>query len=128
MKRLKKSIVLYDVACPLCLKTKKWVSLLDRENRLLWLSLQKLTEYTSLPAEKEAQIREQLHLYDPSRNEHVGYDAITYICKESPLLRFAGKLMEFRAARAVGVPAYRFIANNRYRVGIHDCKDGSCSI
>ncbi|SIS44071.1 thiol-disulfide oxidoreductase DCC family protein [Salimicrobium flavidum] len=125
---MKKSIVLYDAECPLCINTKKWVTLFDWNNRLIWLSLQRLTEYTSLSLQKEREIREQLHLYDPLRKEHVGYDAVTYICEECPMLYGIGKILAIPEVRTLGLPVYRFIADNRYRVGVHDCKDGSCSI
>ncbi|SDJ63587.1 thiol-disulfide oxidoreductase DCC family protein [Salimicrobium halophilum] len=125
---MKKSVVLYDAECPLCIRTKKWVTLFDWNNRLLWLSLQQMEAQTALSSEKKQEIREQLHLYDPDRQEHIGYDAVTYICKECPLLYGLGRILGVPAIRKAGIPVYRYIANNRYRVGIHDCKDGSCSI
>ncbi|WP_347862519.1 DUF393 domain-containing protein [Salimicrobium sp. PL1-032A] len=125
---MKKSVVLYDEQCPLCISTKKWVERLDWNNRLLWLSLQQMEAHTDLGERKKQDIREQLHLYDPKRREHVGFDAVTYICKECPLLYGFGKIFAWPAVRKAGIPVYRFIADNRYRVGIHDCRDGACSV
>ena len=87
---------------------------LDWRNRVSWLSAQSLD--TPPPGLTWEDLDRSAYLETPVGYLHEGFFAIRELLLRLPVTAPVGALMLLPGARLVGVPAYRWVARNRYRI------------
>ncbi len=104
----------YDSDCGMCSEVVRWLSRFDTRKRITWMSTQ------ALDAPPQGLCHDDLEraaylVGDPGDN-HEGFFAFRKLLLRLPLLSPLGALMWLPGARLIGVPAYRWVARNRYRI------------
>ncbi|WP_159462162.1 thiol-disulfide oxidoreductase DCC family protein [Halobacillus sp. Marseille-P3879] len=127
---MSKSIILYDAGCYLCRQSKKWIQILDFFKFFQWETIQNAgsTEWEKDVNLNEENLSKEIHLITPDGKILRGFYSLRYVLIRTPLTFIAGLFMYIPGSGLVGVPVYKWIARNRYRIFKNRCKNGSCSI
>ncbi|UFT98169.1 DUF393 domain-containing protein [Radiobacillus kanasensis] len=123
-----KTAVLYDRDCYLCNQTKRIVNKLDWFRRFQWISFQAYQQEHTLSEEEKRKLAGELHILTDKGETYSGYFAIRYMLLQCPLTFLLGACMSIPGAKYVGIPVYRWIARNRYRLFKSKCENGVCKI
>ena len=114
---------IYDADCGMCASTVRLLSRLDWRGRVSWISAQSLdTPPSGLSWED---LDRSAYLETPNGDLHEGFFAIKELLLRLPLTAPIGALMMLPGVSMAGVPAYRWVARNRYRIS--GCKTPSAS-
>ncbi len=104
----------YDADCGMCSAVVRWLSRFDTRKRITWAAIQ------TLDAPPQGLRRDDLeraaYLVCGPGDNHEGFFAFRRLLLKLPLLSPLGALMWLPGARLIGVPAYRWVARNRYRI------------
>ncbi|MRH44791.1 DUF393 domain-containing protein [Aquibacillus halophilus] len=124
---MNQATVLYDETCYLCQQSKKIIQLIDWLRVFEWQSLQTYSGNHILTDEQLSEMEGEIHLITKKDSVLVGYFAVRYILLRCPITVIIGLLMYIPKSPKVGVPAYRWVAKNRYQLFKKKCK-GVCKI
>ncbi|WP_222599153.1 thiol-disulfide oxidoreductase DCC family protein, partial [Aquibacillus kalidii] len=123
-----KPVILYDQYCYLCQQTKRIITALDWLNRLKWESLQKYSKDHTVTEQEKKMMEGEIHIKRENKEDLKGFYAVRFILLRCPLTTIIGALSYVPKAEIIGVPIYRWIARNRYRLFKDKCENGSCQI
>lgn len=104
----------YDADCGMCTAVVRWLRRFDTCKRITWTAIQTI----DAPPEglSHADLQEAAYLVCTPGDNHEGFFAFRKLLLRLPLLSPLGALMWIPGARLIGVPAYRWVARNRYRI------------
>jgi predicted DCC family thiol-disulfide oxidoreductase YuxK len=125
---MNKLVVLYDEMCYLCQQSKRIFRFLDWLRVLDWVSLQAYEKVHPLSEGQKDTLRGELHVNLPNGKVLVGFYAVRAIMIWCPVISLFGVILYLPKADVWGVPLYRWIAKNRYRLFKQKCINGSCRI
>ncbi|MCY4527837.1 MAG: DUF393 domain-containing protein [Chloroflexi bacterium] len=104
----------YDADCGMCTAVVRWLSRFDTRERITWTAIQSLE--TPPRGLSHADLERAAYLVCAPGDNHEGFFAFRKLLMKLPLLIPLGALMWIPGARFIGVPAYRWVARNRYRI------------
>ena len=113
--------MLYDGDCGFCRATRRWLSALDVTNRVRWQTYQSLAEPPDGLTWDDLDRAAYLRAADGRLFE--GYYAFRALTVRMPLLMPLAPLAWFPGMGALGSRAYRWVADNRRRIGF-GCRTG----
>src|SRR5262245_35170341 len=119
--------VLYDGACPFCLKSVEILKRLDWLGRLAYVDMRDPDEPALARVADPATLLDQMPVLPP-RAEHVlhGFDGIRWLAWRVPALWLIAPLLYLPGVPQLGRRLYLWIARNRFR--LLPCQHGSCVI
>ena len=104
----------YDADCGMCSTVVRWLKRFDWRGRISWTAIQSLEQ---APAGLSfADLENVAYLVCAPGENHEGFFAFRKLLLKLPLLSPIGALMWLPGVRLIGVPAYRLVARNRYRI------------
>lgn len=123
-----RGVVLYDGACPLCLRSVRLLERLDWLNRLHY---QNARDTASLPACEvplvPKRLIEEMHVVTPDRKRaHAGFRAFRWMAWRLPLTLPLAPLLYLPGVPWLGHRMYLWVAKNRFK--LVPCRDGVCTI
>ena len=122
-RHLDPSTFIYDADCGMCAFAVRLLRRLDWRNRISWISAQSLdTPPSGLSWED---LERSAYLETPAGDLHEGFFAIRGLLLRLPMTAPVGALMLLPGVRMAGVPAYHWVARNRYRIS--GCKTPTAS-
>lgn len=104
----------YDADCGMCSAVVRWLRRFDTRKRIAWTAIQSLD--TPPRGLTHADLEAAAYLTCAPGDNHEGFFAFRKLLLRLPLLSPLGALMWIPGARFIGVPAYRWVARNRYRI------------
>ena len=108
------STFIYDADCGMCASAVRLLSRLDWRGRVAWISAQSLD--TPPPGLSWEDLDRSAYLETPNGDLHEGFFAIRELLLRLPLTAPIGALMLLPGVSMAGVPVYRWVARNRYRI------------
>ena len=105
---------LYDADCGMCAATVRFLRRFDTRKRIAWTPIQSL----DAPPQglTRADLERSAYLTCAPGDNHEGFYAFRKLLLKLPLLSPLGALLWIPGVRFIGVPAYRWVARNRYRI------------
>lgn len=120
---LKKGKIYYDGLCPLCLRSKRIIELLDLFKRTQFIDVrQTLLE----GIDKEKQLKE-MHLVTPAGNIYSGFKAFRWIALRLPATSWITPMLFIPGVPFVGKKVYAWVAKNR-KIAIQCENPETCSM
>ena len=107
-------IFYYDSDCGMCAAVVRWLSRFDARKRIVWTAIQTLD--TPPQGLSRDDLERAAYLVCAPGDNHEGFFAFRKLLTKLPLLAPLGALMWLPGVKLLGVPAYRWIARNRYRI------------
>ena len=104
----------YDADCGMCVRAVAWLRRFDRRGAVEWVAAQDLERCP--PGLTGDDLERSAYLVGAPGEVYEGFFAFRRLLTALPLLRPLGALMWLPGARLVGVPAYRWVADNRHRI------------
>ncbi len=104
----------YDADCGMCSAVVRWLKRFDWRGHIAWAAIQSLEQ--APPGIRFADLEKAAYLVCAPGDNHEGFFAFRRLLLKLPLLSPLGALMWLPGARLIGVPTYRLIARNRYRI------------
>ena len=123
---MKKTIVLYDGWCPICIQSIKRFKQLDWFKRLEFLSFRDKTILTNYPLEMD-KLEKRIHSITKSGYVEDGIHTINRICKNIPLLWVFILCIYVSILLGFGQKLYDWIADRRFGFPT-GCNENSCAI
>ncbi|OEH92113.1 thiol-disulfide oxidoreductase DCC family protein [Bacillus solimangrovi] len=122
---MKKSTVYYDGQCEICCHTKRTLSFFDWFKIIDWIPLQEMVN--DLPFSIEEASKE-LKVITSNNKVYGGYYAVRKLFLRLPLFVPIGLIAYIPGINRLGVPLYKWLANNRKKLLRRKCKNGQCQI
>ena len=114
---------IYDSDCGMCASAVRFLRRLDRLNRVSWVPAQGLDSPPS--GLTWSDLDRSAYLETPTGDLYEGFFAIRELLLKLPATAPVGAMMMLPGVRMAGVPAYRWVARNRYRLS--GCKTPTAS-
>lgn len=119
--------VLFDGACPLCIRSMTIIAYLDWLKRIEFVDLSNWEQIVkSYPSLNREEYLREMHVIDKNSKVHKGFFAYRYIAKYIPILWIVLPLLYIPVISIIGDSVYRRIASRRTsgRVActIHNCR------
>ena len=114
---------IYDADCGMCTSMVRLLRCLDWRGRVSWISAQSLD--TPPQGLTWTDLGRSAYLETHIGTFYEGFFAIRELLLRLPLTAPIGALMLLPGVRLAGVPAYRWVARNRYRIS--GCKTPTAS-
>jgi predicted DCC family thiol-disulfide oxidoreductase YuxK len=122
-------IVFYDAACHICRRGRQTIERLRPTTEVRFVDMNDARTMAPYPDMAGADLQGQMYVREPSGRVTGGYDALVALAATLPALAWVTPLLASRPLRAIGRPAYRWLAANRYRLGGQaPCHGGACAI
>jgi predicted DCC family thiol-disulfide oxidoreductase YuxK len=108
--------LIYDDDCAICIAGMKKLKKLDTNDvvRLVPLSKPKLPDGFTLPPVE--QLRDELHLIDPTGGVHKGAEAVFYLARILPRTRKYSRILSMPVVGFFARPVYRLVSRNRTKL------------
>ena len=108
----------YDADCGMCAAVVRFLRRFDTRARIAWTPIQSL----DAPPQglTHADLERSAYLTCAPGDNHEGFYAFRKLLLKLPLLSPLGALLWIPGASLICVPAYRWVARNRYRIS--DCR------
>jgi predicted DCC family thiol-disulfide oxidoreductase YuxK len=120
-------IVFYDGSCRICRRGRQMIERLRPEGDVRFIDSTDARAMAEYPDMSRADVTGQMYVRDPAGQISGGYDALVALVPTLSGIAWTAGILGSRALRAVGRPAYRWLAANRYRLGgQRSCHDGAC--
>ncbi len=121
---MKKLIVFYDNACPLCEGVKKLALRLDWFHRLRFVGIR---NNNTLPFSL-TKMSKEMYAYDIKRKSYFkGVSAVYKLTSQVPMLWILAGIIKLSMLLGLGNKVYALIANNRFLIPVGHCND-NCRI
>lgn len=123
-------IVFYDGQCRICRRGRQTIERLRPSAEVRFVDSNDAGAMAAYPEMAGADVAGQMYVRDPAGQIAGGYDALVALVPALSGIAWAARILGSRALRAVGRPAYRWLAANRYRLGgRRACHDGgACAL
>lgn len=122
-------LIFYDGLCQICRRSRSIVERLRPTAPVQFIDVNDralMAAYPHLPA---VHVRGQMYVVDPAGHVDGGYDALVSLSRILPPLAWLTWLLRLPPMQGLGRRAYRWIADNRYRLGGQkSCHDGACGL
>jgi predicted DCC family thiol-disulfide oxidoreductase YuxK len=109
--------LLFDGACPMCMRWMTRVRQWDRDGAFEFLPLQDPSVPERFPELDREDLEREIHLVAPDGETTAGAAAVERIIKLLPGGTIAGLLFHVPFARPIAERIYRWVAENRTRLG-----------
>ncbi len=109
-----KCVFYYDADCGMCSSVVRWLRHFDTRARISWTPIQNI--HTPPPGLSQDDLRKAAYLVCAPGDNHEGFFAFRELLLKLPPLSPLGALMRLPGVSLIGVPAYRWVARNRYRI------------
>ena len=104
----------YDADCGMCASAVRWLRRFDWRNRLAWTAAQ---DVVSCPQGlTRDDLERSAYLVCTPGDNYEGFFAFRRLLTALPAFSPLGALMWLPGVRLIGVPVYRWIADNRHRL------------
>lgn len=123
--RLGADIVVYDGQCRICRGQIARLAHWDTRGDLAYLSLHDPEVHRRWPDLTHEMLMREMWVIEARGTKHAGPEAVRYLCRRLPSLRFAKVLLAIPGMMLAVRAGYRFVARWRYRFGRVDACDGS---
>jgi predicted DCC family thiol-disulfide oxidoreductase YuxK len=110
-------IVFYDASCRICRRGRQMIERLRPKADVRFVDSTDPRAMASYPDMAHADVAGQMYVRDPAGRISGGYDAIVALLPTLSGIAWTAGILGSRTLRAVGRPAYRWLAANRYRLG-----------
>lgn len=110
--------LIYDGACPLCLKAVDWLKHNARPGVLDYLACQSPERAERYPDIPEAQCMEAMLLVQPDGTVYAGEEALPHLFRLLRRWRWLARLFALPGISLAAPAAYRFVARNRYIISV----------
>jgi predicted DCC family thiol-disulfide oxidoreductase YuxK len=121
-------IVFYDGQCRICRRARRTLERFGPTAPLRFVDVNDGTELARFPEMAGADVRGQMYVREPGGAISGGFDAIVALAPVLPAVAWLSPVLRLRPVRAVGRRAYRWVADNRYRLGGQaPCHGGACA-
>ena len=122
-----RTLVLYDGACPFCLKSVDLLKKLDWLGALDYADMRQDPPILSRLNVPPEQLFDQMHVLPPNGGAALhGFDAIRSLAWRLPFLWPLASFLYLPGVLSVGQRLYLWIARNRFR--LIPCRHGACGI
>jgi predicted DCC family thiol-disulfide oxidoreductase YuxK len=122
-------LVFYDGLCRICRRSRSIVERLRPSAPVRFVDVNDPAQMARFPHLPEVHVRGQMYVVDPAGHVAGGYDALVSLSTILPALSPLTWFLRLPPLRALGHRAYRWIADNRYRLGGEKpCHDGACGL
>jgi predicted DCC family thiol-disulfide oxidoreductase YuxK len=122
-------LVFYDGLCQICRRGRQTVERLRPSVPVRFVDVNdalQMSAYREVPA---VNTRGQMYVLDPGGRVTGGYDAMVSLAAILPAFAWATGVLGSAPVRAIGRRAYRWLADNRYRLGGQaPCHAGACGL
>ena len=123
-------IIFYDGHCRICRRGRQTLERLRPEADVRFVDSSDPVAMADYPDMTHADVTGQMYVRDPAGNLSGGYDALVALLPTLSGIAWTAPILRSRPLRALGRPAYRWLAANRYRLGgQRACRDdgsGAC--
>lgn len=126
--------MIYDGLCRLCQQSRRWVTRLDRQERIALLDARDWGQVQGrFPQLEREALLGAIHVITPDGGVHTGYDGVRMLCRELPAVAWLAPLMGWPLVRHVGPLIYGWVARNRFRLSRvlgagATCEGDSCRV
>ena len=110
-------IVFYDGRCRICRRARQTLERLRPEAEVRFVDSGDARAMADYPEMAHADVTGQMYVRDPAGNLSGGYDALVALLPTLSGIAWTAPIFRSRPLRALGRPAYRWLAANRYRLG-----------
>ena len=110
----RKWIFYYDADCGMCSAVVRWLKRFDWRKKISWMAIQSLERAPH--GLSFANLEKAAYLVCAPGHNYEGFFAFRKLLLKLPLLSPLGALMWLPGIKFVGVPAYRWVARNRYKI------------
>jgi predicted DCC family thiol-disulfide oxidoreductase YuxK len=123
-------IVFYDGGCRVCRRGRQTIERLHPRADVRFVDSTDPRAMADYPDMAGADVAGQMYVRDPTGRISGGYDALVALLPALSGIAWTAGILGSRALRAIGRPAYRWLAANRYRLGgQRACDDGgACAL
>ena len=104
----------YDADCGMCSAVVRWLRRFDTRKRIAWAAIQTLD--TPPQGLHHHDLEKAAYLVCGPGDNHEGFFAFRKLLLRLPALSPLGALMWLPGIKLIGVPAYRWVARNRYKI------------
>jgi predicted DCC family thiol-disulfide oxidoreductase YuxK len=122
-------LIFYDGLCRICRRGCQLIERLGPTAPLRFIDVNdpaQMAPYRQMPS---VNARGQMYVVDPAGHIAGGYDAMVALTPILPAFAWLTGVLGARPVRAIGRRAYRWLADNRYRLGGETpCHDGACGL
>jgi predicted DCC family thiol-disulfide oxidoreductase YuxK len=120
-------IVFYDGRCRICRRARQTLGRFAPAGAVRFVDANDAEKLARYPEMAGADVRGQMYVREPGGAVSCGFDALVSLAPLMPAISWLSPLLRLRPVRAVGRRAYRWVADNRYRLGGQaPCHDGAC--
>jgi predicted DCC family thiol-disulfide oxidoreductase YuxK len=120
-------IVFYDGLCRICRRARGSLGRFAPAGAVRFVDVNDSVELARFPEMVGADVRGQMYVREPGGAVSGGFDALVALAPLMPAVAWLSPLLRVSPVRAVGRRAYRWVADNRYRLGGQaPCHDGAC--
>jgi len=122
-------IVFYDGQCRICRRGRQTLERLHPNAEVRFVDSNDSRAMADYPDMAGADVAGQMYVRDPVGKISGGYDALVALLPTLSGIAWTAPIFGSRPLRAIGRPAYRWLAANRYRLGgQRACRDhgGAC--
>jgi predicted DCC family thiol-disulfide oxidoreductase YuxK len=118
----KRPVVMYDVACPLCIRSATFLRYWDWLERLEFRPLQDVDASTGLDSDE---LRREMHVVFPDGSVERGFFAFRRLLRELPPLWWLRPVFHLPGAGSLGPRLYARVARRRRRL---ECDGDGCTV
>jgi predicted DCC family thiol-disulfide oxidoreductase YuxK len=122
-------LIFYDGLCQICRRSRRIIERLRPSAPVQFIDVNDRAQMAAYPHFPDVHVRGQMYVVDPAGQVAGGYDALVSLSTILPPLAWLSGMLRLPPLRAIGRRAYRWIADNRYRLGGQKaCHDGACGL
>lgn len=122
-------IIFFDAHCNICQRSRLLLDRLHPTAHLQYVDANDSRQLARYPKMRGVDARGQMHVLDPAGHLTGGYDALVSLTPILPIFSWAHALLNLAPIRAIGRRFYRWLADNRYRLGGEaSCHQGACQL
>jgi predicted DCC family thiol-disulfide oxidoreductase YuxK len=120
-------IVFYDGRCQICRRARQNLERFGATAPLRFVDVNDAGEMARYPEMAGADVLGQMYVREPGGKVSGGFDAIAALAPVLPAVAWLSPVLRLGPVRAVGRRVYRWVADNRYRLGGQaPCHGGAC--
>jgi predicted DCC family thiol-disulfide oxidoreductase YuxK len=122
-------LIFYDGLCRICRRGCKVVERLGPTAAVRFIDVNDAAQMAPYREMASVNERGQMYVVDPAGRIAGGYDALVALTPILPAFAWLSGVLGARPVRAIGRRAYRWLADNRYRLGGESsCHAASCGL
>jgi predicted DCC family thiol-disulfide oxidoreductase YuxK len=122
-------LVFYDGLCRICRRGRQVIERLGPRAPVRFIDVNDPAQMAPYREMASVNVRGQMYVVDPEGRIGGGYDALVALAPILPAFGWLSGVLGAKSVRAIGRRAYRWLADNRYRLGGESsCHAGACGL